>query len=578
MMIRNKLILLILLFVALISFSCKQDTNYFSIPKSIIGYQIKINNTPVDTTFKNGIKYNDTTYLNLIFKENLNVSEVLLSVPSRVICDIYFNGKYFASNKHESIYNVEYLFLNPHNGIPISPENTDVKLLFKGQDLIKAGDLFSFVIKKSPIYMDKIKAIEFYSKKAEYSNFKPKRLSILTENFLTESNLPIVKINTSASISDKWNSFGEFEVYAGESTNSIEDKPIKKSNLEIKIRGQSSQYYRKQSYKITSLKADSTKNNIKLLGLPKENDWIFYAPYWDESLMRNNLVYQLWGEMGYYSPRTKYVELVINNDYRGVYVLTEKIKIDKNRMNLNKLSKKDTSLIDISGGYIFKLDKGKEICWPSNYAENGYSRCYYYASPKYKNLNKPQRKYIKNYVNNFEEALYKDTNWLDYINEESFIDFIILTELAKNIDSYRLSTYMSKDKGGKLKMGPIWDFDRAFGNDDKEGANRFDGFIYDLKFVPFWWSKLMSNEDFKLKLIKRYKELRATIISDENIKKIILDNYNTINPSMEREALRWRTYQNIEGNPLNAKSFNDAVDYLRYWTLKRAKHLDKVWN
>jgi len=574
---KNKfLILFFLLFVAHI-FSCKQEPNYFSIPKSYLDYTININDTKVDTSYKYSIKYEDTTYLNITFKEDLDISELVLSIPSRVICDIYFNGEYFNSNKHECIYNAEEEFIDIKKGFPISPENTNVKLVFRTNKTIKKGDRFSFIIFKSPIYMDKIRAIEFYSKKNVFENNKPKTLEIETKDYLLESELPVIKINTEKRLYDNYYVYGNLEIFE-KSKDLFKDKADKETNIKIKIRGQSSKYYRKQSYKFTSIKTDSTNNNIKLLGLPKENDWILYAPYWDESLIRNNIVFQLWREMGYYSPRTKYVELVVNNDYRGIYVLTEKIKIDKNRLNLNKLSKKDTSKTAITGGYVFKLDKGRKIYWPSEFAENGYSRCYYYVSPTYRNINDKQRKYINNYVSNFEKALYNDINWNEYINEQSFIDFLIINELAKNIDSYRLSTYMSKDKNGKLEMGPIWDFDRAFGNDNKEGANKFDGFIYELKFIPFWWTKLMNNKEFKHKLIQRYKELRKTTLSDNNINLIINYNYNIIKPSIEREATRWRTYIKNEGNPYNAKSFDEAVWYLKDWLNKRINYLDKQWN
>ena len=574
----RKFIAVIILLLISFVYSCKQGTDYYSVPKSIIDYSVFVNEKLIDTNLNNTLNYNDTTELILKFKESIDVSELIISIPSNIICDIYFNDNCFNSNKHEFIYNAEEIFLNKENSIPISPENIYVKMHFDNNAIIKAGDKFSFVIFKSSFDIEKLKLINFYSKKQNYKNYSTKELEIETKQYFTETKLPVIKINTNKILSDTKNVFGNFEVYNGKQTNYLKESSQLSSNLKIKIRGQSSKYYRKQSYKITSLNSDSTNNNIELLGLPKENDWILYAPYWDESLIRNNLAFQLWREMGYYSPRTKYIELVINNDYRGIYVLTEKIKIDKKRFKLNKLSKKDTSLVDISGGYLFKIDKGPKNCWSSKLAINGYSRCYYYVSPSYKKTNANQRDYIKNYVNEFENALYNDANWHDYIDEKSFIDFIIINELAKNFDAYRLSTYLSKEKNGKLNMGPVWDFDRGFGNEDKLGNNNSDGFIYNLKLVPFWWAKLMSNKEFKSKLIKRYKELRATSLSDKNINIIINDNYNIIKPSIEREALRWRTYTNIEGNPYNAKSIEDAVDYLKNWTYNRAKYLDKEWD
>ena len=144
-------------------------------------------------------------------------------------------------------------------------------------------------------------------------------------------------------------------------------------NISIEIRGGTSQTFPKKQYGFETQLIDGSNNNVSLLNLPSENDWILSAPYSDKTLIRNIIAYELSKKMGHYAPRTKFCELVINDEYQGIYVLTEKIKRDKNRINISNLNSNDISGDDLTGGYILKIDRlsGSNTCeiFPTKFAD-----------------------------------------------------------------------------------------------------------------------------------------------------------------------------------------------------------------
>ena len=125
----------------------------------------------------------------------------------------------------------------------------------------------------------------------------------------------------------------------------------------IEIRGSSSQAFPKKQFGFETRDAANEDLDVSLLGYPEEEDWILYAPYSDKSLMRNVLIYDLSREIGRYASRAKFVEVTINDAYNGVYVFLEKLKRDKNRIDINKLKVDENSGDNLTGGYILKVDK-----------------------------------------------------------------------------------------------------------------------------------------------------------------------------------------------------------------------------
>ena len=181
---------------------------------------------------------------------------------------------------------------------------------------------------------------------------------------LTSSNLPIVVIDTrGVSIPDDPKVLAVLKIYnRGNGTrNFLTDAPQFNGYCGIEIRGSSSQQFPKKSYGFESWNINGTSIDTSFLGMPSESDWILNANYTDKSFLRNVLAYQLWQNMGHYGTRYQFVELILNNQYQGIYIFSEKIKRDKNRLNIAKLSNTQNSGDELTGGYIFLNVKKKRV-------------------------------------------------------------------------------------------------------------------------------------------------------------------------------------------------------------------------
>ncbi|HSH20028.1 MAG TPA: CotH kinase family protein, partial [Draconibacterium sp.] len=261
--------------------------------------------------------------------------------------------------------------------------------------------------------------------------------------------------------------------------------------ISIERRGESSNGFKKKSYSLELQNEDGSNNNVSILGLPEENDFVLYGPYSDKTLIKNVLSYELFRRTGRWAPGTRYVEVILNGDYNGVYVLTEKLKRDENRVDIDKLTEEDISPVDISGGYILRRDKtaksDDEEWWTSPVAQPYHERMWYeYFDPKYKDLTQDQADYIKDWMEEFDNVMSgEDFNapeigYKKYIKTKSFIDMMFLNEISKGIDNYLFSTYFYKENdadGGQLVAGPPWDYNLGYGNlnygDDWDAAETY---------------------------------------------------------------------------------------------------------
>ena len=331
------------------------------------------------------------------------------------------------------------------------------------------------------------------------------------------------------------------------------------SRLSIQIRGSSSQAIPKKGYGFTTLLGNNTSNNnISLLGMPAENDWILNGLAFDPSLIRDYLAYNLSRQMGNYATRTEYCEVVINGEYMGLYLLQEKIKADTNRVNIVKITASDNTLPNLTGGYITKADKttgGDPIAWTTMpYAGNDVN--YIHDLPKPANVTAQQDAYIFSQFENLQIAISaNNTSLLDgyttTIDVPSFVDFMVSNEFAGNVDGYQLSTYFHKDRNGKLRAGPIWDFNLTLGNDlfqwgyDRSFYDTYQFSNGDNEGSKFW-KDLYNNPTFKCYFAKRFYDLTQ---AGQPINTTVLNTFidNTIaiiNEAMVRENAKWGTIPN----------------------------------
>ncbi len=299
----------------------------------------------------------------------------------------------------------------------------------------------------------------------------------------TSSNLPIVIINTGgAQIANEppINATMGIINHGLGNLNSVTDIPNDfNGNITIESRGAYSQSLPQKPYKITTVDTESAELNVSLLGMPEEHDWNLIANYNDKVFMRNKLAYQVFTDMGHYAARNQYCEVVVNGIYQGIYLLMESIKRDNNRVDIAKLETTENTGIDLTGGYILKNDYWTtENSWqtqfqPIDHPELDVHLVYDYPKPD--NITTQQQDYIKNFINEFETALYglnfTDPNqgYAKYIGVNSFIDYLIINELARNNDGFKKSSYFHKNKDSttaiaKLNAGPVWDFDWAWKN------------------------------------------------------------------------------------------------------------------
>ncbi len=402
------------------------------------------------------------------------------------------------------------------------------------------------------------------------------------------SNLPIVVIDTNGQlIPDEPRIVAEMGIIYNEpeKRNTITDEYNHyNGRINIELRGNSSLEFPKKSYALETQKSNGDNNNVSLLDMPRENDWILYGPYSDKSLMRNVLTFKLARDIGQYAPRTRFCELILNGDYQGIYVLMKKIKQDKNRVDIAKLTPADTNGDDLTGGYILKLD------WEDPKSQGRHSpidgKLFHYHHPQKENLLAVQKRYIKDWIIHFERILSSD-DYLDdvigyrrYINMDSFVDYFISAQLAHNADCFRLSTFMYKDRNSRdstLHFGPLWDFDLAYGNQDEGPYGTPYGWVfeYDLDEINFWWDRFLSDSVFTDRIKKRWHELRQNVLSQDRILAYIDSVALALDEAQQRNFDRWKILGEwVWPNAYIGEDYQDEVDYLKDFIVKRLEWLD----
>jgi len=356
----------------------------------------------------------------------------------------------------------------------------------------------------------------------------------------------------------------------------------------IAVRGSSSTMFPKHSYSFETEGESGDDRSVSLLGFPKDSDWILYAPYTDKTLMRDVLAYELHGKMGHYSVRARFVEVFVDSsrgklnmsDYAGVYVFEEKLKCGKDRVDITTLLPSDNNEPEITGGYLIKkdrLDPG-DSGFPTSRAGT-----LAYVDPKEQDISSAQATWLRSWFAQFETALY-GANFRDPINGyarfvdvDSFIDQHWIVEMSKNIDGFRLSNYMHKDRLGKLKMDPIWDWNLSFGN-----ANYATGWLTNGWYSSQtggtdypWFARLFQDPDFTQRYVDRWGDLRKTVFATPEILARVDQLAAFLNEAQVRNYQKWRilgTY--VWPNQYIGKTYQDEINWMKQWIAGRLSWID----
>jgi hypothetical protein len=384
------------------------------------------------------------------------------------------------------------------------------------------------------------------------------------------------------------------------------------------LRGESSAGFGQKSYALELRDADGEDHDAALLGMPADSDWAIYGPWSEKSLMRNKLIFDwmraLRGADGT-SMRTRFVEIFINqresdtigyDAYQGVHVLMEKIKINADRVPIGNLNEHTIDPDMITGGYIFRKDKtdsGKNN-WRTS---GGFGIPLQSFDPD--RFNDVQLEYLQDYINRFERTLKGDDfihptkGYRTLMDTSSFIDAQWMLEISKQVDGYVFSTYWHKPRNGKLRAGPLWDFNISLGNASYATGETPTGWYQNSRNGrgQLWYPRLHEDPEYKMAHWDRYWHMRQTILSDKAIDATIDGHMNTLldgysEPVGNREPDRTNLFSEGVQNPVarhfrkypyigrvdwpnpaaerKLKTYQDEIDYLKTWLKDRLEWMD----
>lgn len=414
-------------------------------------------------------------------------------------------------------------------------------------------------------------------------------LPIVMITTLGQTIVPETKINCLMDI--KYNGLNSI-TYVSDSAN------VYSGNIGIEIRGNTSATYPQRPYNIETRDSEGKNNNVSIIGMPAGNDWVLLSNYNDRSLMRNLIAFKLFGEMGNYSVRAQLCEVLIDSTYKGIYVIGEKIRRNANRVDIAKLTPADTIGDELTGGYILQQNYWDENnSFQSNYSpidHPGFDVHFIYEYPDLNTILPVQKSYIASYIDSLETALYSD-NFADpdegyrkYMDIPSFIDYFLVNELSRNADGFKKSVFFYKDKfsnGGKLKAGPVWDFDWSFKNQEYCFFNNLQGegwahHINDCNVDNYstgWYIRLLQDSTFQNELRCTYEDYRQNILDTTTIFSYMDSIGATVQNAQTRHFQKWSLLghngPDWEIEPF-AATYNAELVTLKDWIKKRLLWLD----
>jgi hypothetical protein len=385
-----------------------------------------------------------------------------------------------------------------------------------------------------------------------------------------------------------------------DSVQSLESRAAYDGTVGIELLGHSSLSFRKKSYAL-ELRSQGRPVAAPLLGLPAGSAWVLHGPYSDKTLMRNYLAYALARRLRIPSPRTRFVELFLREGrwglaYQGVYLLVEGSERSPAGLGLVALQPGDTAGTVLSGGYILEVDRqvpGQHFITLPGDPMSTHPDTILFVSPA--RPEPAQKQWLASYLEAMEatlppaDSLADPRGYRQYLDVDAFVDFLLLQEAVKNIDAYRFSSSMYKDRDGKLRMGPIWDFDLSTGNANYDDGCDTDGWMVQYlgskrsaKAPPLWWRRLLQDRAFVGRLSSRWAELRSGPLATDSVRAVIDAGALTLRNAQKRNFERWpvlgkRLWPNcsVPGHPGSYfASWDDEVVHLRSWMDERLRWID----
>ena len=393
--------------------------------------------------------------------------------------------------------------------------------------------------------------------------------------------IPLMTINTrnKQAITNKTDYIkGDIKIEArnenGEKTEVLFEAEMTKDG--IRGRGNSTWGMEKKPYR---LKLD---NSVEVLGMPKNKHWVLLANYSDKTLLRNELAFEISRRMGYaYTPRQKYVDVILNEDYIGSYTLCEHVRIDENRVNISEGK-------SVSGGYFFEIDEREDDIAESVYIhtkgedlKGSQKVIICIKTPERPDITPEQVAYVENYFQTFENVLYGRnsinpvTELEKHLDLNTFIDNFLVNEMSKNVDgNLRLSTFMyKKEDDDRLYFGPVWDYDIAFGNVDYDDCFKAEGWH---SRGQKWYKEFFKHPEFEQMVKDRWKELRADKLSNGSLFAYIDQVAEEIDLSQQENFRRWYILsRKVWPNYVVTGSYVGEINYLKEFITNRAAWMDR---
>ena len=392
------------------------------------------------------------------------------------------------------------------------------------------------------------------------------------EELARRQNIPIVRIDTKGKpILDKKN-YVDGTISISDPEGLYSDVYEFKADMGIRGRGNSTWSFPKKPWKV---KLDE---KASLLGMPADKEWALLANYADRTLIRNIVAMKLSEICGFsWTPRMRSVEVYLNNEYQGVYTLCEHKKVSKDRVDIDVVGENDNSGDAVTGGYYLEIEEQQDetTCW---WTSMGVPMMF--SDPEEPTAQ--QLAYVKDLFESFEQALWA-RNWSQtsgypkYIDVDSFVDYYIVQELTKNIDgNLRKSSFITKERGKKMEMYHLWDFDLTLGNCGYFWDNVGNGPENFWIRLDKWFPHLFNDPAFVQKVQKRWNELMPEF---SKIPDFIDEQALYLDKAQERNFKVWSIWESVDWVYFpSLGSYEKEVDYLKEFYTERLQWLDRELN